>query len=83
MTQIAQRKTLLVDEIVENEDGTATIYLEYDESFKKWFMESQNLKRWSRKRFKKVIRIAIENFTTAKKKSGALEGVIKDPEEEN
>jgi len=83
VTQTAQRKTLLVAEIAENEDATATIYFEYDEDFKKWFMESQGLKRWSRKRFEKVVRVAIEEYLTANGKSAILEGAVMDPEEEN
>lgn len=82
MTQTAPRKTLLVTEIVENEDNTATIHFKYDDGFKSWFTESQNLKRWSRKRFEKVIRAAIEEYATSRGKTVLLESAVLDPEEE-
>lgn len=40
-------------EIVENEDGTATVNLDISDEFQAWFKKSQDLQRWSPKRFEK------------------------------
>ena len=45
--------TFQVDEVIENEDGTATVKLDVPDDFKEWFKKEQGLKRWSEKRFKK------------------------------
>ncbi len=54
--------TLEVSEFVEQEDGSAIIWFDTDPAFKTWFMEWQNLKRWSRRRFEKVIVAALEAY---------------------
>tara|TARA_Y100000034_G_scaffold124946_1_gene173827 strand:+ start:6755 stop:6964 length:210 start_codon:yes stop_codon:yes gene_type:complete len=40
-------------EIVENEDGTAEVSLDISDEFQAWFKKSQDLQRWSPKRFEK------------------------------
>ena len=45
--------TFQVNEIIENEDGTATVKVEVTDDFKEWFKKEQGLKRWSEKRFEK------------------------------
>jgi len=44
---------ITVSEVVENEDGSATLSLQLSDEFKSWFKEEQGLKRWSHKRFEK------------------------------
>jgi hypothetical protein len=44
----------LVEE-VQNDDGTWNLIFDVDDEFKEWFKESQGLKRWSDKRFQKVL----------------------------
>ena len=75
--------SLFVVKITDNEDNTCTVDFQYDEDFKKWFLESQGLKRWSTSRFEKVVRLAIEEYATARGKSVFLENAVLDPEEEN
>ena len=45
--------TFQVNEIIENEDGTATVKVEVTDDFKEWFKKEQGLQRWSEKRFEK------------------------------
>ena len=45
--------TFQVNEITENEDGTATVKVEVTDDFKEWFKKEQGLQRWSEKRFEK------------------------------
>jgi len=53
----------LVEEI-QNEDGSWNLIFDVDDEFQEWFKKSQGLKRWSSKRFQKVlleaIRFAVE-----------------------
>jgi len=46
---------LEITEVVDNPDGTATLVFELEDEFKEWFKESFGLKRWSDKRFEKVL----------------------------
>tara|TARA_R100000808_G_C2091159_1_gene111545 strand:- start:37 stop:285 length:249 start_codon:yes stop_codon:yes gene_type:complete len=78
-----QKQSLFVAKVVDNDDGTSTIEFQYDASFKKWFLESQKLKRWSQKRFEKVIKAAIEEYATSTGKTVTISDGILDPEEEN
>jgi len=52
---------LEVTEIVENPDGTATIVFELEDEFREWFKKSFGLKRWSDKRFQKVMLEALQH----------------------
>jgi hypothetical protein len=51
-------KLTVADEI-ENDDGTWTLMFDADDEFVAWFKEWQGLKRWSQKRFQKVMLSAI------------------------
>jgi hypothetical protein len=44
----------LVEEI-QNDDGTWNLIFDVDDEFREWFKELQGLKRWSHKRFQKVV----------------------------
>jgi hypothetical protein len=46
---------------VENDDGTWTLNCDVDDEFQEWFKEWQGLKRWSHKRFQKVLHEALIN----------------------
>ena len=48
----------LVEEI-QNDDGTWNFIFDVDDEFKEWFKELQGLKRWSHKRFQKVLHEAL------------------------
>ena len=48
----------LVEEI-QNDDGTWNLVFDVDDEFQEWFKESQDLKRWSHKRFQKVFHKAL------------------------
>ena len=45
--------------VVDNPDGTAMLNIDVDDDFIEWFKEWQDLKRWSQKRFQKVMIEAI------------------------
>jgi len=51
-----------IADIIENDDGTATLIIEYEDDFKEWFKKKQGLKRWSDKRFEKVVMEAIQDM---------------------
>ena len=44
---------------VENDDGTWTLNCDVDDEFQEWFKGWQGLKRWSHKRFQKVLHEAL------------------------
>ena len=49
---------VLVEEI-QNNDGTWNLVFDVDNDFQEWFKEWQGLKRWSHKRFQKVLHEAL------------------------
>ena len=49
----------LVEE-VQNDDGTWNLIFDVDDEFKEWFKALEGLKRWSDKRFQKVLHKALE-----------------------
>jgi len=51
-------KLKLVKEI-ENDDGTWNLIFDVDDEFQEWFKELQGLKRWSNKRFQKILHKAL------------------------
>ena len=53
---------LEVIEIIDNPDGTAEIVFELEDEFREWFKESFGLKRWSDKKFQKVLLEAIGDY---------------------
>ena len=58
---------LEVVEIIDNPDGTAELVFELEDEFREWFKKSFGLKRWSDKRFQKVL---IEAITAGIKEDG-------------
>ena len=52
---------IIVKEVIDNADGSATIVFEADKDFRKGFKEYFGLKRWSQKRFNKFMNEAIES----------------------
>tara|TARA_Y100000310_G_scaffold40276_1_gene37797 strand:+ start:2414 stop:3082 length:669 start_codon:yes stop_codon:yes gene_type:complete len=53
----------LVEE-VQNDDGTWSLIFDIDDEFQEWFKERQGLRRWSQKRFQKVLREALVSAVT-------------------
>jgi hypothetical protein len=45
----------------QNDDGTWKLVFDVDDEFQEWFKEEQGLKRWSHKRFQKVVIEALEH----------------------
>jgi len=43
----------------QNDDGTWNLIFDIDDEFREWFKELQGLKRWSDKRFQKVLHEAL------------------------
>jgi len=58
---------LEVIEITDNPDGTAEIVFELEDEFKEWFKKSFGLKRWSDKKFQKVLLEAIGDYVEKEK----------------
>ena len=48
-------------EEIQNDDGTWSLVFDVDDEFQEWFKEWQGLKRWSHKRFQKVLHEALIN----------------------
>jgi|TARA_Y100000294_G_scaffold157561_1_gene159241 hypothetical protein len=46
---------LEITDVIDNPDGTSTLVFELEDEFKEWFKKSFGLKRWSDKRFEKVL----------------------------
>ena len=44
---------------IDNGNGTWTLMFDADDAFCEWFKKSQGLKRWSQKRFQKIMLKAI------------------------
>jgi len=65
---------LKISSIVENDDGTSTLNFDLNDEFIEWFKEREGLKRFSHKRFQKVIAEAIRDY--AKKEDKNFTGVI-------
>jgi hypothetical protein len=55
------RLTIKVVDIIEDSaSGDAKVIFDVSDAFKRWFMQSQNLKRWSNKRFQKFFIEALD-----------------------
>ena len=61
--------TFQVDEVIENEDGTATVKIDVPDDFKEWFKKDQGLKRWSGKRFEKWFNNTLKSYISAEEES--------------
>jgi hypothetical protein len=68
--RVKMKGKLTVADETENDDGTWTLMFDADDEFVVWFKEWQGLKRWSQKRFQKVILKAITEAAIA----GEVEG---------
>lgn len=69
-----------VVKIVENEDGSALLMLNISEELKKEFMDNNNLKRWSSKRFESFIVSELESHIEKLKESKDIERIVEDSE---
>ena len=54
-----------IKEIREREDGSYDVTMDVPDDFKVWFMEWQGLKRWSEKRFQKIMSSVIKEHIIA------------------
>ena len=69
-----------VVKIVENEDGSALLMLNISEELKKEFMDNNNLKRWSSKRFESFIVSELESHIEKLIESKDIERIVEDSE---
>jgi hypothetical protein len=53
-----------VVDIVDNPDGSASVTFEADDEFKEWFKKTNNLKKWSQKRFNRFLQDAIDHLAS-------------------
>lgn len=60
MTEDVWRLKIL--EVIDNMNDSDTVVLELPDEFREWFKEEQGLKRWSNKRFQKVMSEAIKKY---------------------
>ena len=83
----APQWSVTIKEIVEKPDGTFDVTMDVPDNFKEWFMEWQGLKRWSEKRFQKimsgVIKEHIESVNKTKSKVNQVLGLDEAKEQEN
>jgi len=56
-----------IKEIRERDDGSYDITMDVPDDFKTWFMKWQGLKRWSEKRFQKIMSGVIKEHILANK----------------
>ena len=54
-----------IKEVKKRSDGSFDVTMDVPDGFKKWFMEWQGLKRWSEKRFQKLMSVAIKDHIKA------------------
>ena len=57
--------SVAIKEIIEREDGSYDVTMDVPEDFKAWFMNWQGLKRWSEKRFQKIMSGVIKEHIAA------------------
>ena len=69
---------LKISNIIENTDGTSTMYFDLNDEFIEWFKEKEGLKRFSHKRFSKFVKEAISNSVKSndKKFTGVVGTII-------
>ena len=51
-----------ITEVVEDETGAITLHFDVDDEFVEWFKKWQGLKRWSQKRFQKMMVEAFSRY---------------------
>tara|TARA_Y100000310_G_C20284811_1_gene624356 strand:- start:265 stop:504 length:240 start_codon:yes stop_codon:yes gene_type:complete len=62
-----------VAEIIDNDDGSANVTFEFSDDFKEWFKKVEGLKRWSDKRFQKVILKSLTDYVAEVKQESKPE----------
>ena len=67
---------------VNEETGAFTLNVAYGEEFRDWFMKREGLKRWSEKRFQKVVGPILEEYYEKQSQQVPVDSKIewKDPE---
>ena len=68
MRKMMKGKFELIEE-TQNDDGTWNLVFDVDNDFQEWFKAWQGLKRWSGKRFQKVLHKAIARAIEKEKNS--------------
>ncbi len=58
--------SMKVIEVIENDDGTAQVILEFDDSTKEFLMKTWNVTEWSDDIAQKELLAAIRNYVNAK-----------------
>ena len=62
LQQFRDRYHFTVIGVQQNDDGTFDVDLDFDPEFKSLFMKEQGLKRWSTRRYQKVIASALSEY---------------------
>tara|TARA_Y100000034_G_scaffold131417_1_gene192094 strand:+ start:2020 stop:2238 length:219 start_codon:yes stop_codon:yes gene_type:complete len=65
MTARERAWTLNVTSVEDQDDGTSLVMFDVDDEFITWFKEWQGLKRWSQKRFQRVMHEALVEYIDA------------------
>ena len=63
LKKVFQNK-IRIQKVKQQKDGWRVVFFDYDVGFIEWFKEQQGLKRWSRKRFEKIL---VEAYRKEKK----------------
>lgn len=58
--------SMKVIEVIENDDGTAQVILEFDDSTKEFLMKTWNVSEWSDDIAQKELLAALSNYVNAK-----------------
>lgn len=59
------RWSVAIKEVTERSDGSYDVTMDVPDDFKEWFMKWQGLKRWSEKRFQKIMSGVIKEHIIA------------------
>ena len=59
---LKERYKFMIVDIQTNDDGIHTIDIEFEPGFREWFLKTQGLKRWSTKRYQKVMSKALSEY---------------------
>ena len=60
-------------ESVDETTGNVTLNVQYGEGFRDWFMKREGLKRWSEKRFQKVVAPILSEYYTKQSEARAVQ----------
>jgi hypothetical protein len=76
---LPQNDTIEVVNIIEQPDGSTRIIFDVSGEFVKWFKKGQRLKRWSPKRFQKIMTEALERYLYDTQENPTFDPELEEP----